>query len=111
MISIKQKILAAFIAASVLLGPVPFIMADANAVSCRRGDTSRECKTFWQRNPYLKSGLIGAGLGGGAGLILSGKGRRGSGVVKGAALGTGVGLGYQYLKKKGVFDRKRDDRL
>ena len=52
--------------------------------------------SYFKRHPYVKSGLVGAGVGAGAGLILGhGKG----GVIKGAALGTGVGLGYQYLKK------------
>ena len=107
--NIKQKLLASAIMASVVLGPVPMIMADAYAaVDCRRGDTSARCKTFWQRNPYLKNGLIGAGIGGAGGLILSGKGHRGSGVVKGAAIGTGAGLGYTFLKKKGVFGRRSD---
>lgn len=107
----KQKILASAIVASVLLAPLPYVVLDADAATtCRKGDTSANCKTFWQRNPYIKSGLIGAGVGGAGGLILSGHGRRGSGVVKGAAIGAGAGLGYQFLKNKGVFDRKKIDK-
>ena len=103
----NQRFLASIMLASVLLGPASFIVADANAATCQKGDTSANCKTFWQRNPYIKSGLIGAGVGGAGGVILSRSGKRGSGAVKGAAIGAGAGLGYQYLKNRGVFDRKK----
>jgi len=56
--------------------------------------------TYFQRHPYQKTGLIGAGAGAAAGALLGGRG----GIVKGAVLGGGAGLGYQYLKRRGTFN-------
>lgn len=82
--------------------PTPLVHASSSASSeyyrGADGKMHRYVKkpSYFKRHPYVKSGLVGAGVGAGAGLILGhGKG----GVIKGAALGTGVGLGYQYLKK------------
>jgi len=35
--------------------------------------------------------------------VLANDGSRGNGAVKGALLGAGVGLGYEYLKQKGYI--------
>lgn len=60
--------------------------------------------TFGQRHPYVQKAAIGAGGGALVGGLLAGDGYRGDGMVKGALLGAGAGLGYQYLKRQGVFN-------
>lgn len=57
--------------------------------------------TYFQRHPYVKKALIGAGVGAGVGLLFSHGSR---GVLKGAAIGTGAGLGYEYLRQRGVLN-------
>jgi hypothetical protein len=59
--------------------------------------------TYFQRHPYQKTGLIGAGAGAVAGGVLFGDKHRGRNLVRGATLGAAAGLGYQYLKKRGTF--------
>lgn len=60
-------------------------------------------RTYFQRHPYQKTGLIGAGAGAVAGGVLFGDKHRGRNAVRGAALGGAAGLGYQYLKKRGTI--------
>ena len=59
--------------------------------------------TYFQRHPYQKNGLIGAGTGAVAGGVLFGDKHRGRNIVRGAALGGVLGLGYEYLKKRGTI--------
>ncbi|MBY0449058.1 MAG: hypothetical protein K2X01_00340 [Cyanobacteria bacterium] len=62
--------------------------------------STRHKKTYFQRHPYQKTGLIGGGIGAVAGGVLSGRRHRKGNIIKGAALGGAAGLGYQYLKRK-----------
>ncbi len=59
--------------------------------------------TFFQHHPYVKTALIGSGVGAVLGGVLSQEGSRTNGAVKGAILGGGAGLGIEYLKEKGFF--------
>ena len=60
---------------------------------------------YFKRHAYQKTELIGAGVGAVAGGVLSGDKHRKKNVVKGAVVGAGAGVGYQYLKKKGVIPK------
>lgn len=59
--------------------------------------------TYFQRHPYQKTGLIGAGAGAVAGGVLFGDKNRGRNIMRGAVVGGAAGLGYQYLKKRGTI--------
>lgn len=65
---------------------------------------------YWYCHPYVKRGAIGAGIGGAAGAVLSSKGERLSNAARGAVIGGGVGLGYEYLRQKGVFGNTPPDK-
>jgi hypothetical protein len=54
-------------------------------------------------HPYVQKALIGGGAGAALGGLLSQDGYRADGAIKGAVLGAGLGLGYQYLKQQGTF--------
>jgi hypothetical protein len=59
------------------------------------------------RRPYLKKAAIGAGAGALVGGLVLGDGSTMDGAVKGALLGAGAGLGYEYLRRKGYFSGNR----
>ena len=67
----------------------------------------RDQGSFSQRNPYLSKALIGGGAGAVIGGVLGQDGYRTGGAVKGAVIGAGAGLGYEYLKRQGVFGGNR----
>lgn len=56
-------------------------------------------------HPYIKKGLIGAGIGAAAGAVLGDKGERVGKGAKGAAVGAGAGLGYAYMRQKGLLGK------
>lgn len=99
---VRQKALAVSMAGLVILGTVGVLTADAHS-RYDRDYRGRYGSTYFDRHPYQKSGLIGAGVGAGAGALLARDGRRTSTAVKGAVLGGAAGLGYQYLKRQGTF--------
>lgn len=57
----------------------------------------------WEEHPYVKKALIGGGGGAVLGGLLASDGGRLDGAVTGALLGAGAGLGYEYLKTKGIL--------
>ena len=59
--------------------------------------------TYFERHPYQKSGLIGAGVGAAAGALMGNEYDRGGSAVKGAVLGGAAGLGYRYLQNNGMW--------
>ncbi len=59
--------------------------------------------TFGQRHPYVKKAAIGGGAGALIGGILGQDGYRADTAIKGAVIGAGAGLGYEYLKRQGTF--------
>ena len=59
--------------------------------------------TFGQQHPYVKKAAIGGGAGALLGGILAPDGYRGDGAIKGAVIGAGAGLGYEYLRRQGTF--------
>lgn len=98
----KQKLLAALtlmtLGASSLM---PAMAYGPNNYNYRA--YSRYQPTFGQQHPYVKKAAIGGGAGAVLGAILAPSGDRGDGAVKGALLGAGAGLGYEYLKRQGYI--------
>lgn len=71
---------------------------------------ARDCRNqggFSQQNPYLHKALIGGGAGALIGGVLGQDGYRTGSAVKGAVIGAGAGLGYEYLKRQGTFGGNR----
>ncbi len=62
-------------------------------------------RTGLNAHPFVKTGLIGGGIGAATGALLGQDGDRADGAVKGALLGAGAGVGYQYLRNRGTFSR------
>ncbi len=60
--------------------------------------------SFSQNHPYIQKAAIGGGAGALIGGILGQDGYRADGAIKGAVLGAGAGLGYEYLKRQGTFN-------
>jgi hypothetical protein len=54
-------------------------------------------------HPYVQKAVLGGGAGAALGGLLSRDGYRTDGAIKGALLGAGVGMGYEYLKRQGTF--------
>lgn len=67
----------------------------------------RDRGSFSQNNPYLSKALIGGGAGALIGGMLGQDGYRAGSAVKGAVIGAGAGLGYEYLKRQGTFGGNR----
>jgi hypothetical protein len=63
---------------------------------------------FSQQSPYLHKALIGGGAGAFIGGLLGQDGYRTGSAVKGAVIGAGAGLGYEYLKRQGNFGGNRN---
>jgi len=58
-----------------------------------------QAEGYFHRHPYQQKAAIGAGVGAAAGAVLGGKHHRGSGALKGAAVGGVAGTGYEFLKR------------
>lgn len=52
---------------------------------------------------YAQKALIGGGAGAVLGGLMASRGDTANGAVKGALLGAGLGLGYEFLKQKSFF--------
>ncbi|MCE3235043.1 MAG: hypothetical protein K0Q50_1223 [Vampirovibrio sp.] len=103
----NQKVLAVLtllsLGASSLM---PAAMAHSNRYYDNNGRYQaygRYQPSYWQQHPYVKKAAIGGGAGAVLGAVLSQEGSRGDGAIKGALLGAGAGLGYEYLKRKGYL--------
>jgi len=59
--------------------------------------------SYGERHPYIKKAALIGGTGALVGGLISPDGMRGGGMVKGALLGAGVGVGYEYLKRSGYI--------
>lgn len=70
-------------------------------------DYNRNRGGFTQTNPYLSKALIGGGAGAVIGGVLGQDGNRADTAVKGALIGAGAGLGYEYLKRQGTIGGNR----
>lgn len=58
-----------------------------------------------EEHPYVNKALLGGGTGAVLGSLLARDGYRTDGAIKGALLGAGIGVGYEYLKRQGTFSR------
>jgi hypothetical protein len=59
---------------------------------------------YMHEHPYVQKAAIGGGAGAVLGAVLGQEGDRMGGAVKGALLGAGAGLGYEYLRRQGIFN-------
>lgn len=59
---------------------------------------------FFREHPYIQKAVIGGGAGAAIGAVVARDGRRLNGAAKGALIGAGAGLGYEYLRRKRVFN-------
>lgn len=87
----------------VLLGST---LAPAFAHTPRYWDRYYRYDGYRQRSvqsQYLRKAVIGGVAGAALGGVLASEGYRADGAVKGALLGAGVGLGYEYLRRNGLF--------
>jgi len=79
-------------------------MMPAMAYNPRYNDYNRYYpRSYAQQHPYVQKAAIGGGAGALLGAILSPEGVRTDGAIKGALLGAGAGMGYEYLKRKGYI--------
>lgn len=60
-------------------------------------------------SPYVKKALIGAGIGALASGALSRDGFSSGSIIRGALIGGGAGVGYQYLRNRGYLGGQRRD--
>jgi len=58
---------------------------------------------FFYNHPYVQKAAVIGGAGAAVGALTAGDGYRMDGAVKGAAVGAGLGLGYEYLREKGII--------
>lgn len=107
----KKQMLASVLTLSVLAG-TSMMLPSAEAQS-NRYDYGRyhnyynRDRGFLANNPYLKKAVLVGGGGAVVGGLLAGDGGRAEGAVKGALLGAGLGMGYEYLKRQGTFSNNR----
>ena len=66
-------------------------------------DYRRNDGRFLGNHPYARKAVLVGGAGAAVGALVAPDGRRGGGAIKGALLGAGAGLGYEYLRRKGLF--------
>ncbi len=96
--SLKSLVVVGLMASTIGIALTP----PAHAERYYRGSSRyyRHNGTYFQRHPYQKTGLVGAGIGAAGGALLAPHHDRGNGIIKGAAIGGAAGLGYQYLKRR-----------
>ncbi len=58
---------------------------------------------FMDRHPYVQKAVVGGGAGAALGAIVARDGNRMNTAAKGALIGAGAGMGYELLRRKGVF--------
>lgn len=79
--------------------------ASASTAFARDYRYDRYRDTYGQEHPYVQKAVLGGGAGAALGGLLSRDGYRTDGAIKGALLGAGIGMGYEYLKRQGTFSR------
>jgi hypothetical protein len=57
-------------------------------------------------HPYVEKAVLAGGAGAALGGLLARDGYRTDGAIKGALLGAGIGMGYEYLKRQGTFSNR-----
>lgn len=56
---------------------------------------------YFYDHPYVQKAVIVGGTGAAVGALVSREGNRVNGAVKGALIGAGAGIAYQYLRDRG----------
>ena len=92
------------VALSFVLLTTAFIPANADSRDYYRdyyGGRYYRDNGFLSGHPYIKKAVLVGGAGAAIGALVSQDGRRVNGAVKGALIGAGAGVGYEYLRRKG----------
>lgn len=98
----SRKLSALFLAMAILMALILPLTVQARTISAQARRYQHNSHTYFQRHPYQKTGLIGAGAGAAVGAVFFGdKHHMGRNALRGAAVGGAAGLGYEYLKTHG----------
>lgn len=100
--AISSLAVMAMLAGSMLVSPNSAFARDYYNYGNRYYSSSR-IGDYMYDHPYVQKAAIGGGAGAVIGALLGQEGSRVDGAVKGALLGAGAGLGYEYLRRKGIF--------
>jgi hypothetical protein len=58
---------------------------------------------YFNDHPYVQKAVVIGGAGAAVGALTAGDGYRMDGAVKGALIGAGAGMGYEYLRQKNLL--------
>jgi len=98
----SRKLSAMFLVIAILMALIMPLTAQTRTISAQARRYQHTTHTYFQRHPYQKTGLVGAGAGAAVGAIFFGdRHHMGRNALRGAAIGGAAGLGYEYLKKHG----------
>lgn len=100
----RHKVVGSLVSLLTLFSLGGAMTVDAQTLSGTVRNYTHKTHTYFQRHPYQKTGLIGAGVGAAVGgLFFRGEHHGGRNALRGAAIGGAAGLGYEYLKKRGTI--------
>lgn len=58
---------------------------------------------FFYNHPYVQKAVLVGGAGAAVGALTAPDGYRGQGAAKGAMVGAGAGMGYEFLRERGII--------
>lgn len=64
-----------------------------------------ETGRFFYQHPYIQKAVLVGGAGAAVGALAGGDGGRLQGATKGAMIGTGLGLGYEFLRERSNYSQ------
>ena len=101
----KLQLLSLLITSNLLLGAVglPAQAADLKDYLGYGHAYRTESGRFFYQHPYVQKAVLVGGAGAALGAIAGGEGNRMGGAVKGALVGAGLGLGYEYLRDRNRY--------
>lgn len=103
----KMQLFSAFTMMSLMLGGMMMPAQAASRYYRNYYDYGRRPTTqvgrYFNDHPYVQKAVIIGGAGAAVGALTAGDGYRMDGAVKGALIGAGAGLGYEYLRRKDLL--------